>query len=82
MARLGKNQLEFLSRMAGQGRAIVVGDKLIRSLAKAGCLKALGNKNDSFFVVTAAGLRAVADALDSGALPPVTIDDFKPGKAS
>jgi hypothetical protein len=77
MARLGKNQIELLARMTGQGRAVVVGDKLIRSLAKAGCMSALSHNGDSFYVVTSAGLRAVADALDAGSLPPVTIDDFK-----
>jgi hypothetical protein len=77
MARLGKNQLAFLARMTGQGRAVVVGDKLIRSLAKAGFMTALSHNGDSFYVVTAAGLRAVADALDNGAIPPTTIDDFK-----
>lgn len=75
MARLGKNQIAFLAGIAGTGRAVVVGDKLIRSLAKAGCLKALGA--NSFYVITPAGLRSVADAIDGGALKPTTLDDFK-----
>ncbi|RWO22858.1 hypothetical protein [Mesorhizobium sp.] len=78
MARLGKNQLNFIAGMC-LGRACVVGDKLLRSLAKAGCLKALGS--DSFYVITADGLRAVADAIDRGAIPPVTMDAFKSRKA-
>ncbi|MER9912853.1 hypothetical protein NKJ71_19695 [Mesorhizobium sp. M0050] len=43
-------------------------------------MKAVGSDGDSFYVVTADGLRAVADALDSGALAPVTIEDFKAPK--
>lgn len=78
MARLGKNQIEFLDRMAGRGRAVIVGDKLIRSLAARGMLRSLNPERGSFFVLTSAALRAVADAMDSGALPPITLDDFKP----
>lgn len=81
MARLGKNQLKFLAGMAGQSRAVIVGDKLLRSLGNAGVMKPVGSDGDSFYVITAHGLRAVADALDSGALPPVTIEDFKSRKA-
>lgn len=77
MARLGKNQLKFAAGMC-LGRASIVGDKLLRSLARAGCLQPLGSDGDSFYVITAEGLRAVADALDSGAIPPVTMNDFKP----
>lgn len=79
MSRLGKNQLDFLAGLAGTRRAAIVGDKLIRSLASAGHLRALGD--ESFYVITATGLRAVADALDSGALKPSTLDDFKSKKA-
>jgi hypothetical protein len=79
MARLGKNQLNFLAGVAGRGRAVVVGDKIIRSLAERGMMEPLARPegNGSFFVVTSAGLRAVADAMDSGVLPPITIEDFK-----
>jgi hypothetical protein len=77
MARLGKNQIDFIAGMC-LGRACIVGDKLMRSLAKAGAMKALGSDGDSFYVLTADGLRAVADAIDSGAIPPVTMDAFKP----
>ena len=79
MARLGKNQLDFLAGLAGPRRAAIVGDKLLRSLAKSGYIKALGD--DSFYVITPDGLRAVADALDSGALKPTTLEDFKSKKA-
>lgn len=82
MARLGKKQLGFLAGMVGTGvgtgRAAVVGDALIHSLVARGCMRPLGPQGDSFFVVTPAGLRAVADALDAGTIPAVTIDAFKP----
>jgi len=77
MARLGKNQIEFLAGLAAPRRAAVSGDKLLRSLATRGLVKPLGANGDSFFVVTADGLRAVADALDSGAIKETTLDDFK-----
>lgn len=79
---LGKHQLAFLAKMAGTGRAVIVGDKLIRSLAQRGLLRPLadGSKGDgSFYTITAHGLRAVADALDSGAIPLTTIDHFRKG---
>lgn len=78
MARLGKNQLDLLAGLVGPRRAAIVGDKLTRSLAKSGYLRSLGD--DSFYIVTSDGLRAVADALDSGALKPATMEDFKPRK--
>lgn len=77
MARLGKNQIKSLAGMC-LGRAVVVGDKIERSLVKAGCMEALGSEGDSFYVITANGLRAVADAMESGAIPPVTMDAFRP----
>lgn len=80
VSRLGKNQLDFIASMC-LGRACIVGDKLLRSLAKSGCLKALGSDSDSFYVITADGLRAVADAMDRGTIPQVTIEAFKPRKA-
>lgn len=79
--RIGKRQLDFLAIMAGTGNAVVVGDKLIRTLADRGCLRALSAKGDSFYTITSAGLRAVADALDAGTLPAATIEDFKPRPA-
>lgn len=82
MAPLGKNQLDFLMKMSGMGRAVIVGDKLIRSLCDRGLLVALSTEGDSFFVLTPNGLRAIADAIDSGALKAPTIDDFKRGAKS
>jgi hypothetical protein len=76
MRPFGRKQLEFLGRMAGYGRAVVVGDALIRSLAARGAMRPLGG--NAFYVITADGLRAVADAMDAGAIPAITIDDFKP----
>lgn len=74
---LGKHQLNFLAGMAGTGSAVIVGDKLVRSLAKRGLLRSLSEKGSSFYTITPDGLRAVADALDSGALPMTTIDNFR-----
>jgi hypothetical protein len=76
MGRLGKNQIDFLAGIC-LGRAYIVGDKMMRSLASNGCLQALGKEGDSFYVITADGLRAVADALDSGKLPAQSLDAFK-----
>jgi len=77
MAKLGKNQINFLARMAGRGSALIVGDRLARSLTERGCLRSLSEDGDSFYVVTSWGLRAVADAMDSGRLPEITINDFR-----
>lgn len=77
MARLGAKQLDFLAGMAGTQKAVIVGDKLIRSLQDRGLMVALGKERNSFFTITPAGLRAVADALDSGALKALTFDDLK-----
>lgn len=69
MAKLGKRQLARLAGMAGVGSALVVPDELSRSLAARGLMEGTGDKpgsEDAFAVVTAAGYRAVADAIDAG----------------
>jgi hypothetical protein len=77
MARLGKNQLEQLARFVGTGRAYVVGDKQLRRLRDLGMMRAVSEERDSFFTITSAGLRAVADAMDDGRIPPLSVDDFR-----
>ena len=73
MMHLGKRQLEMLAMVAGVQRAIVVPDTLTRSLCTKGAMVPGGTVTDGFLVITPAGYRAIADALESGKLerPPV-----------
>lgn len=69
MAKLGKLQLARLAGMAGVGSALVVPDAISRSLAARGLMEGTGTTPktaDSFVVITAAGYRAIADAIDAG----------------
>lgn len=69
MTRLGKRQLDRLAGMAHVGAAMVAPDALCRSLAARGLMEPTGDQpghEDTFYVVTAAGFRAVADAIDAG----------------
>ena len=69
MARLGKNQIAKLASMAHVGCAQVVPDAMTRSLVAKGLMEPTGDKpgaEDGFIVMTAAGYRAVADAIDAG----------------
>ncbi len=67
--RLGRHQLDLLSKLAGVGRAPVVGDRLSDSLVRRGLLLATDSENNALVVVTPAGYRAVADAIESGVIP-------------
>lgn len=81
MSRLGKRQLDKLASFAGVFSAIVVPDKLLRSLIRAGMMESMSTKSDGFIVTTAAGFRAIADALDSGAIVRPPLEDWhKPRK--
>jgi hypothetical protein len=40
-------------------------------------MRAVSEERDSFFTITSAGLRAVADAMDDGRIPPLSVDDFR-----
>ena len=73
MSRLGRKQLDFLASMAGVYRSLVVPDKMTRSLCALGLMVSWSKKTDGFIVLTPAGLRAVADALENGGIerPPV-----------
>lgn len=63
--RLGKHQLRLLRVLAG-GCFQIVPDKVSRSLIAKGL--AVAWSGDAFVGVTPAGLRALADAADSGQL--------------
>lgn len=64
---LGPKQIEAL-RIFRPGSFAIVGDKQLRRLAQLGLLKAHGPEGDSFYGITSAGLRALADAADAGRL--------------
>lgn len=78
--RLGKHQLNLLATMASPFSALIVKDRVAVSLAKRGLLaphfagkKGVGSgpaatNRDSFFGITPAGLRALADAYEAGQL--------------
>jgi hypothetical protein len=62
--RLGDKQIELLAALGCPTWSMICGDKMLRRLAALGLLRPLGD--DSFFCITPAGLRALADALDAG----------------
>lgn len=71
MSRLGKKQLARLSGMAHVGVAQVVPDAVTNSLVSRGLMQPTGTKpgtEDAFIVITAAGFRAIADAIDAGTI--------------
>jgi hypothetical protein len=61
---IGKNQLELLIALGSPTMSLVVPCKESNALVKRGLLRADGN--GSFACITSAGLRALADDLDSG----------------
>lgn len=63
---LGKHQRDALASMADPTIAAISSDKTWRALAKRGLVRSLAKDKDSFFVITPAGLRALADELESG----------------
>ena len=72
MRPLGKRQIDLLAKLGSPGMFLIVGDPVSRSLAKRGLLKPEGTStdDDSFYHITSAGLRALADAMDSGQIKP------------
>lgn len=69
MGRLGRRQIDRMAAMANVGCALVVPDAVSRSLVARGLMEPTGDKpgcEDAFVVMTAAGYRAVADAIDAG----------------
>lgn len=65
---LGKRQLKLLAGMGSPFSWLIVGDRLSDSLAKRGLLKPRSDGSYSFFRITPAGLRTLADALERGEL--------------
>ena len=66
---LGRNQYALLNTLSGVGLFMIVGNREARSLARRGFLRARGKDGKTFYQITPAGLRRVADDLDSGAMP-------------
>lgn len=69
MARLGQRQINRLAAMANVGCALVVPDAVSRSLVARGLMEPTSDQpgcQDGFVVMTPAGYRAVADAIDAG----------------
>lgn len=82
MAALGKHQLEMLATMAGVHRAIVVPDKITRSLCRRGLMIGGSDKSDGFLLLTPAAYRTIAEALESGAIVRRPVDEWlKPDAA-
>lgn len=66
---LGKNQLERLLGLASPCSLLVVGDgRVIQSLVKRGMLKPKKGDPKAWLQITPAGMRALADAFEAGAL--------------
>ena len=65
---LGSRQRELLGKMGCPGRFLIVGDKVVESLARRGLLAAQGKRGDSFYQITPAGLRALAEEWEAGRL--------------
>jgi hypothetical protein len=66
---LGKRQLEKLLGLASPSMLLVVGDAVSKSLVKRGLLAAaVPDRPDAWHRITPAGLRALADAYESGLL--------------
>lgn len=75
---LGNNQLRLLFALANPGMILVVADdRPSQSLLKRGLTKPLDRKRpDRAHRITPAGLRALADALESGRLKQFMRRDF------
>jgi hypothetical protein len=67
--KLGKLQLERLMGLASPSMLMVVGDKVSASLVARGLLKPhYVDRPDAWHRITPAGMRALADAYESGQL--------------
>lgn len=81
MGSLGRKQLDRLAGFGGVHTAQVVPDEVTRSLCKRGLMESISAKTDGFIVVTAAGYRAIADAMDQGKILRPPIEDWNKPRA-
>lgn len=65
---LGSKQRELLGALASPTRFMIVGNSVAESLARRGLLAAQGKEGKSFYQITPAGLRALADEWEEGRL--------------
>ncbi len=78
--QVGHRQLNLLSVLARPGTALIVGDKLARSLVSRGLAQQA--RHDAIISITSSGLRALADAADAGKIKlRVEPEDMKPKPA-
>lgn len=68
MRPLGCNQIAALLRLANPTIVQVVPDRLTRGLVARGLAESLDEDGEHFFRITGAGLRALAELRDAGAL--------------
>jgi predicted transcriptional regulator len=66
--KLGNKQLEYLSFVVQPGLSYIVGNKVLASLVRRGLMASASSKGDSFYHITAQGLRILADEADAGRL--------------
>ncbi len=78
--RLGKHQLCLLASMASPFSALVVGDKVSRSLVDKGLLAPHFSDKDAWHGITAKGLRELADQFEAGNLNQFLAPDFQRDK--
>lgn len=62
---LGKNQIYILAAMGSPGTAMVVGNKVTRSLQRRGLMAPLTPGEDVMLRITPAGLRVLADLYEA-----------------
>lgn len=65
-ARLGKNQRSLLKVLGNVSALLIVGDNDSRALTTKGYVRPLGQDGYSFYAITPAGLRRLADDLEAG----------------
>lgn len=68
MSRLGKRQLALMAQLGGVHSYIVVPGPVARSLYARGIMAPGSSRSEGFAMLTPAGYRALADALESGAI--------------
>lgn len=72
MPRLGKRQIDLLAGLGHVGSALILPTPITDSLVKRGLMRPTGDKpgtENGFLVLTPAGYRAIADAIEAGLIP-------------